>query len=135
LRARIKSGNPQRGLAAIGDATEAYPADLGLERFQRHLLFLKPDVLIVADDIRLKEPKKLELRFPPEQQTGLRDGAAWTFESKQARLRVKPLTADSVKIDAAPLTMEGRHGEKDLTMFTLRLTRTADQWRNVIAFS
>ena len=47
----------------VGDATAAYPADLGLERLQRHLLFLKPeDVLIVADDVQLKEPKELELR-------------------------------------------------------------------------
>jgi hypothetical protein len=118
----------------VGDATEAYPAALGLECFHRHLLFLKPDVLVVADDIRLKEPKKLELRFHPEQQTARRDGAAFLFESKTAILRVEPLTADSVEIDAAPLAMEGRHGEKDLTMFTLRLTRIADQWRNAVAF-
>ncbi len=119
----------------VGDATEAYPADLGLQRFQRHLLFLKPDVLIVADDIRLKEPKKLELRFHPEQQTARRDGAAFLFEGKAAVLRLEPLTADSVEIEAAPLAMEGRHGENDLTMFTIGLTRTADQWRNVVAFS
>lgn len=119
----------------IGDATEAYPADLGIECFHRHLLFLKPDVLIVADDIRLKQPKKLELRFHPEQQTARRDGAAFVFEGRSAVLRTEPLTADSVQIQAASLAMEGRHGEKDLTTFTLRLTRTTDRWRNVVAFS
>jgi hypothetical protein len=42
---------------------------------------------------------------------------------------------DHIVDDATPLPMEGRHGEEDLTMFTVRLTRTADQWRNVVAFS
>lgn len=119
----------------VGDATAAYPADLELERFHRHLLFLKPDVLIVADDIRSKAPKQLELRFHPEQQTGRRDGAAFLFEGTQAVLRLEPLTADSVEIEADLLPMEGRHGEEDLTMFTVRLRRTADHWRNVVAFS
>jgi hypothetical protein len=119
----------------VGDATDAYPSELELERFHRHLLFLKPDVLIVADDIRLKEPKKLELRFHPEQQTGRPDGAAFLFEGKTAVLRFEPLTADSVGIEVASLAMEGRHGEKDLTMLTLRLTRNVDQWRNVVALS
>ena len=36
-----------------GDATEAYPRDIGLRHYVRHLLFLKPDVLIVVDDIAL----------------------------------------------------------------------------------
>ena len=119
----------------VGDATEAYPADLGLERFQRHLLFLKPDVLIVADDIQLKESKSLELRFHPEQQTGRRDGGAFLFEGTSSVLRLEPLTTDSLQIDATPLAMEGRHGEKDLSMYTVRLTRAAAEWQNVVAFS
>jgi hypothetical protein len=119
----------------IGDAAEAYPADLGLERFQRHLLFLKPDVLIVADDIRLKQPQELELRFHPEQQTGRPDGAGFLFEGESAVLRLEPLTAESVRVDAAPLAIEGRHGERDQTMFTVRLARTADHWQNVVALS
>ena len=33
-----------------GDATEAYPRDLGLKRYMRHVLFVKPDVLLVCDE-------------------------------------------------------------------------------------
>ena len=119
----------------VGDATAAYPDELGLERFQRHLLFLKPDVLIVADDIRLKQPKELALRFHPEQQSCQREGEAFLFEGKSTTLRLEPLTNDSVQVSASPLAMEGRHGEKDLTMFTLGLTRTTDRWRNIVALS
>jgi len=119
----------------VGDAAAAYPADLGLERFQRHLLFVKPDVLIVADDIQLQESKSLELRFHPERQSCRRDGQAFLFEDKRAVLRLEPLTGDAVQIDAAPLAMEGRHGEKDQTMFTVRLRRGANRWRDVVALT
>jgi hypothetical protein len=40
----------------VGDATEAYPADMGLKRFIRRIAFIKPNVLIVADDIELSRP-------------------------------------------------------------------------------
>jgi hypothetical protein len=119
----------------VGEAKEAYPDDLGIESFRRHLLFLKPDVLIVADEIRLKEARKLELRFHPEQQSAGRDGPAFVFSGKSATLRIEPLTSESVQVEAAPLAMEGRHGEKEQTMFTLRLARTADHWRNAVALS
>ncbi|MHB9031366.1 MAG: DUF4962 domain-containing protein, partial [Candidatus Latescibacterota bacterium] len=59
----------------VGDVTPAYPHEAGLKRFVRRLLFLKPDILIVADDIDLDRHRALELRFHPEQQKGTRDGS------------------------------------------------------------
>jgi hypothetical protein len=38
----------------VGDVTRAYHPALGLMRFVRHLLFVKPDVLLVADDVALR---------------------------------------------------------------------------------
>ena len=61
----------------IGDATAAYPRALGLRRYVRHLFFLKPDVLIVCDDILLDQPHSLELRFHPESGSAMRDGQAF----------------------------------------------------------
>jgi hypothetical protein len=119
----------------VGDAAEAYPADLGVERFQRRLLFVKPDVLIVADDIRLKAPKELELRFHPEEQSGRRDGEAFVFAGRSAALRLEPLTAESIHVDAAPVAAAGRHGEQGQTLFAVRLVRTAAHWRNAVALS
>jgi hypothetical protein len=119
----------------LGDATEAYPAELGLRRFQRHLIFLKPNVLIVADEIATDGPRKLELRFHPEQQAGRRDGDAFLFSGESAVLRLDPLTPDGAEIEAAELAAEGRHGEKDQAMFAVRLTRKAAQWRNAVALS
>jgi beta-lactamase class A len=39
----------------VGDVTRAYHPALGLRRFVRHLLFVKPDLLLVADEMALSE--------------------------------------------------------------------------------
>jgi acetyl esterase/lipase len=49
----------------VGDVTRAYHPALGLTRFVRHLLFVKPDVLLVADEMALREEGVLH-DFPPE---------------------------------------------------------------------
>jgi hypothetical protein len=117
-----------------GDATEAYPRELGLKRFVRHLVFVKPDVLIVADDILLDKEASLELRFHPEQQT-LRDGNVFVAKGKQATLRLEPLATEGVQIAGEPVPLPGRHGEKESSMFTIRLSTRQPMWRNAVALS
>ena len=118
-----------------GDATEAYPAELGLKRFHRHLLFFKPNVLVVADDVTVDRPRELELRFHPESAIGRKDGAAFVFAGKSALLRLDPLTTKDTAVEAAEVPIEGRHGEDGLTMLAVRLTRKTTRWRNVVALS
>lgn len=117
-----------------GDATDAYPKELGLKRFVRHLLLLKPDVLIVADDIVTDRPAKLELRFHPEHEAE-RDGNAFMARGKQAVLRVEPLTPEGLAVSAESLPLPGRHGRGGASIFTIRLSTERAQWRNAVAFS
>ena len=119
----------------VGDATEAYPRDQGLKRFVRHLLFLKPDVLIVCDDIELDAPRNLELRFHPEQTQADRDGDALMGHGKQSVLRIEPLTTDGVTLGAEDVAGEDRHGGKPFSMFTVRLATKRAAWRNAVALS
>ncbi|MFH1069420.1 MAG: DUF4962 domain-containing protein [Candidatus Glassbacteria bacterium] len=44
---------------AVGDVARAYHPALGLKRYLRHLLFVKPDILLVADQISLEEKGNL----------------------------------------------------------------------------
>lgn len=119
-----------------GDATEAYPRDSGLRRFVRHLLFLKPDVLIVADDIALDEARELDLLFHPQQHRAKRDGEAFLIPGERVVLRLDPLISDGVNISIEVIQDEdysGGMGEDPL--FTVRLRKKSDQWRNAVAFS
>ena len=118
----------------VSDAKEAYPAELGLERFERHLLFIKPDVLLVLDDIQLQKPREMELRFHPEQNGDQRENS-YLFTGKSAVLRLTPLTTDAVQVEAGDVPIVDRHGESGVTMFTVQLKHTATTWRNAVALT
>lgn len=119
-----------------GDATAAYPRELGLRRFVRHLLYLKPDVLLVCDEITTDRPRSLEQRFHPESGQAVRDGNAFVLRGAKSVLRLEPLfPAADVKVSAEDLAIEGRNGEQYVKMFTVRLEKQAATWRNAVALS
>ena len=119
-----------------GDATAAYPSDLGLRRHLRHLVFLKPDVLLVCDEVRTDKPRRLELCFHPESRQAERDGKAFVMRGAKSVLRLEPLGESSeVDVSAQDMPIEGRRGEQNQSMFTIRLSKQAAVWRNVVALS
>ena len=119
----------------VGDATEAYPRNLGLRSHVRHVLFLKPDVLIVGDDIAADQPRALELRFHPESRQATREAQAFLFQTKQSILRLDLLTPDQVTFSAEEVEAADRHGDDKEKLFTVRLGRKTEAWRNVVALT
>ncbi len=117
-----------------GDVTAAYPLRAGLERFVRHLLFVKPDVLIVVDDIAVNRAADLELRLHTESSDGKEDNTGYLVTGRQATLRVDLLTPEHVKMDAANLLARGSHG-RGANLFTIRFAMHDSRWQNAVALS
>lgn len=44
----------------IGDAGNIYVEEAGLQHFRRHLLFLKPNTVVILDDVKAKRPSKVD---------------------------------------------------------------------------
>jgi len=140
----LKAGTRPRVLAAdstpaldhvAGDAAPAYPAELGLNRFTRHLLFLKPDVLIVADSVETDRPRALALRFHLEKE-GTAAGRVVTARGGHSVLRLESLTPKGAKLTCGyePIRRgEERHGPG--RQFTVRLDANASSWHNAVALS
>ncbi len=118
-----------------GDATSAYPAALGLTRFRRHLLFLKPDVLVVIDDLAANHVADMDLRFHPEAGAAVRDGHALRMTIGNVEFRAEVLTPDNVELTTETVPTPARHGQPDTPLFTVHVRRKTAQWRNVTAFS
>lgn len=118
----------------VGDASAAYPAISGLKRYQRHLIFLKPDVLIVLDDIICDREKDLELRFHPEQQQAAQDGSAFICRGEKSVLRVEPLAVPNGRAAAEMVDGQNRDGQP-MPMFTIRLQGRQERWRTATALS
>jgi hypothetical protein len=118
----------------IGDATAAYPAQSGVKRFRRHLLFVKPNVLLVLDDIAMDQARPLELRFHPEVQKSMAEGNGFVSKGEKASLRIEPLTLEGVKATAEMVDGESREA-KPLPMYTVRLQANKASWRNATALT
>jgi hypothetical protein len=133
---RVQTAHSTPAIDTIaGDATAAYPVGAGLKRYVRHLLFLKPDVLIVADDIETTRDADLELRFHPEQQKADQDGAALLFRGRTSLLRLETLAPDGATTAAGVLAGVGRDGEAPLSLYTVQLKTHAHRWRTATALS
>ncbi len=117
-----------------GDVTAAYPERAGLQRFVRHLLFVKPDVLLLIDDIALQKSVDLELRLHTESSDCRQDQGGYLVTGRQALLRVDLLTPDKVKMEAANLPARGSHG-RGANLFTIRFTNHDSRWQNAVALS
>lgn len=41
---------------AVGDGRNIYPGDTGLKRFRRHFIYVRPDFVVVADELQAASP-------------------------------------------------------------------------------
>lgn len=117
----------------VGDAAQSYPASSGVKKFRRHLLYLKPDVLIVIDDIELTEPKSMQLRFWPERQNFIEQGDGFLVPGERANLKYQPLTMDGVTGSTETSELVTRYYTEDRNAFKLEKNGTA--WQNAVALS
>lgn len=134
-RPRIVLANSSAELDHIaGDVTAAYPKDTGLERFVRHLLFVKPDVLIVVDDIALNRKADLELRLHTESSNCEQRDRRCVVKGDGVALWVDLLTGGDTKMDASNMPTRGSH-RADAKLFTIRIAKHDELWRNAIGLS
>jgi hypothetical protein len=111
-----------------GDVAPAYPGSLGLKRFVRRLLFVKPDVLLVLDDIACDSPRNLELRFHPAGTTCETVGNGSVIVGERTVLSMELLTPDGV-------TIRTERAASGTAPIVLCYSRAARQWRNAVALS
>lgn len=109
------------------DVAPAYPRNLGVARYVRHLLFLKPDVLLILDDVVCDAERDLELRFHAAGTTCETADGISMIAGARTLLRLELLTPEDAAVQAEQSNPEDP--------VVLRCSRTVGQWRNVVALS
>lgn len=118
----------------IGDASEAYTANLDVEKFQRHLLYLRPDILIVVDDVKLSQDHTMELRFFPEHQNIYRQSdGGFLIPGSTSNFKITPLTPQGVTAGVEHEELITRYYTEDRNFISLK--KEGDSWLNVTALS
>jgi hypothetical protein len=120
-----------------GDATLAYRPASGLKRFVRHVFYLKPDVVIVLDDIEVNAAQRLELLFHTEHAPVPQPDGSYLAAGERAVLRATLLTGAAAEIRNETMAVRARHPEsqRDRSSTLLRVSARGPRWRNAMAFS
>ena len=74
----------------VGDATAAYRPESGLTRFRRHILFLKPDCFVIADELAADRPSTFETRYH-SLLPGKASGKSAMFGGRRGELQIRAL--------------------------------------------
>ncbi len=118
----------------IGDATAIYPPAAGLKRFVRRLLWIKPNFLIVIDNVETDSPRQLELRFHTEFPCVPGENGTLVAQGKKTNLRIYLLTPDQATMSYAETAGKDRDG-KPTSNHTVRIQATRSTWQNAMLFT
>ncbi len=123
----------------VGDATSVYRPETGVEKYVRHLLFLKPNILIVVDDVKLNRKGEMEICFWPKQQE-ISGGASGEYfmAGENNNVRMQTLTPEglTVKVMKQAVQVRGWPEKYKVNEKTvLKLVKQGDAWRNAFAIS
>jgi hypothetical protein len=131
----IKAVSTEQMDYMVGDAAASYAE---LTRFQRHLVYLKPNVLLVIDDINANQVNDLKLLFHAEQtseRVTREAGGAYLVAGDRSLLRVDVLTPEDVTVNGADMDILNRSGVVADKKFTVSVGSSSAALRNVTAFS
>lgn len=114
-----------------GDAAVGYKTEQEVEKFVRHVIFLKKlSTLLIFDDVKTGSEKELTLRFMPESKNYLKqDDKTYLFTGSKAKMRVSSLSDDASEMKATLQALN--FGET----CTLDITKKADEWKHMTAIS
>ena len=119
----------------VGDATKSYSA---VNKYERTLIYMKPNVVLVLDNIQSAANHNFELFFHAEQMMDSVVNINNTYKVKGdfTDMVINPLTTIGVTIDAKNKSVLTRDQTSiAYTNFVVDLKKTTNTWMNAIAFS
>jgi hypothetical protein len=86
---------------AVGDAMSIYPAAAGLTRFRRHFIFLKPDFIVLVDELGADRPSRFEWLMHVEEAVEQRGDAGFLVRTGAVAMDVQFLLAEGLEVKAS----------------------------------
>ena len=118
----------------VADAAKSYKLSAGVKKFNRHMIYLKDDdILIVADDIKLSRAKPLELRFFTESQQLTMEENTVKALSHKNNFEIELLTPENAEmlIDPVRIARDRYNNQMDRKAVQIKTNQT--EWQNAVA--
>ncbi len=97
-----------------GDATSAYPEELGLTRFERTVVLAGRDLVVVYDRLATEEPRTFSWLLHHYGELGQAE-KGWTITRNGAQVAVLPFLPHECEAEASTYRPEYIHSTRDLT--------------------
>lgn len=95
----------------IGDATDAYRSAARLNRFLRHILYLRPDCWVIVDEFEAASPSIFELQFHADFPFQQQDEHVFDVQGKNGALRLTIVAPADVATESWHQPLTGTGGE------------------------
>ena len=120
----------------VGDATEAYNKELKLDLFERNVLWLKEEkVLLVVDNIKTSAVADLELRWFSQSKNIKSNGDAYIIQGDNNTMRFYPMTDETTTVCEELLTYTATSTQNTANEKGFRQTYKGTDWQNAVAFA
>ena len=113
----------------IADAAPPYQADARLTKFLRHVLYLKPDVWVLVDELAAEQPSTFEGRFHAPRPFTPAGESSWAMAAERGALRLTALGPTSCQGRPFADQLQGAHGSHhpDYPLDALAISNSAPQ--------
>ena len=120
----------------VGNATEAYSKELNLDLFERNVLWLKEEqVLLVVDNIKTSVIAELELHWFPQSKNIGPSGDVYIIQSDKNTMNFYPMTDETTTVCEDILTYTATSTQNTADEKGFRQTYKGTDWQNAVAFS
>jgi len=125
----------------IGDAGNIYVDEAGLEYFRRHLVFLKPDIVVVLDDLKASENSTFEWNLQANEITQIEKvNRDFKLTKNDVEFWVNPVLPADVKTEVKERMLDANdvHGLPDHDegiLKTINLLKKATETRFLVVIS
>ena len=117
----------------VGDSTEAYHPNLGLRKFERNVVFIEEEnVLLIVDNVMTNKNEDLELRWFPESKIVTEAYGVYTMTGKYNKMQFFPFTEETTTVfeEVDVYVHSAKEKEK-----AFHQTYNGLSWQNAVAFS
>jgi len=120
----------------VGNATAAYIKELNLDLFERNVLWLKDEkVLLVVDNIKTSAKTDLELHWFPQSKNIEPSGDVYIIQSDRNAMNFYPMTDETTTVCEDILTYTATSTQNTANEKGFRQTYKGTDWQNAVAFA
>jgi hypothetical protein len=120
----------------VGHATEAYSKELNLDLFERNVLWLNEEkVLLLVDNIKTSAIAELELHWFPQSKNIGPSGDVYIIQSDKNTMNFYPMTDETNTVCENILTYTATSTQNTADEKGFRQTYKGTDWQNAVAFS